>query len=217
MFSDINSESNRRLSEVKSSLILIKNEEAIRHLSVDIKIHKGIFFVLLYGALEYTITASVQRCITIINNKNYNIQSLKPTIFSLIFHSECDAIADAKDRKWTKRYNLFSQINNNKVCVIEDHLFPTSKGNIKYQQLESIWKTFGVSAAVLTDIKLKGRLSDLADNRNAIAHGRELASVVGGRYTATEIEHIYNDISGYCSYIISVFEDYITNEECLAL
>ena len=217
MFSDINSESIRRLSEAKSSLVLIRNEETIHHLSIDIKIHKGVFFVLLYGALEYTITASVQRCIVILNNRSYDIQSLKPTIYSLIFHNECNAITDAKDKKWSKRYDLFSQINNSKVCAIEDHLFPTSIGNIKYQQLESIWKTFGISAAVLTDSRLKGRLSDLADNRNAIAHGRELASVVGGRYTAGEIEYIYNDISTYCSYITSVFEDYVTNEECLII
>ena len=45
-----------------------------------------------------------------------------------------------------------------------------------------------------------------------IAHGRELASVIGGRYTISEIECIYNDINTYCSYIITVFEDYITNE-----
>lgn len=215
MFSDINSESIRRLSEAKASLILVKSKETIHHLSIDIKIYKGIFFVLLYGALEYTITASVQRCIAILNSRNYDIQSLKSTIYSLAFHNECNAIADAKDKKWTKRYNLFSQITNNKVCIIEDHLFPTSIGNIKYQQLESIWKTFGISAEVLPDLKIKGRLSDLADNRNAIAHGRELASVVGGRYAVGELEAIYNDISAYCSYITAVFEEYINNEDCL--
>ncbi|MFP5157746.1 MAE_28990/MAE_18760 family HEPN-like nuclease, partial [Phocaeicola plebeius] len=84
--------------------------------------------------------------------------------------------------------------------------------HIKYSQLESIWNTFGITHDVVTDVKIKGRLAALADNRNAIAHGRELASVIGGRYTISEIECIYNDINTYCSYIITVFEDYITNE-----
>lgn len=81
--------------------------------------------------------------------------------------------------------------------------------------MESIWKTFGTSAEVCTDPKIKRRLSEIADNRNKIAHGRELASTVGAFYTTAEIENIYNDISAYCSYITSVFDDYITNEEFL--
>ncbi|WP_368350776.1 MAE_28990/MAE_18760 family HEPN-like nuclease, partial [Phocaeicola dorei] len=82
-------------------------------------------------------------------------------------------------------------------------------------QIESIWNIFGISAPVVNEDKMKGRLSTLANHRNAIAHGRELASVIGGRYTISEIENIYNDISTYCSYITSVFEEYINNEDCL--
>jgi hypothetical protein len=67
MFSDINAESTRRLTEAKSLVLLIKNEDLMRSLNLDSKVHKGAFFVLLYGALEYTITAVVQRCISILN------------------------------------------------------------------------------------------------------------------------------------------------------
>ena len=101
---------------------------------------------------------------------------------------------DARDKKWTKRYELFSQLGGTKIANIEDCLFPTSIGNIKYSQLESIWNTFGITHDVVTDVKIKWRVAALADNRNAIAHGRELASVIGGRYTISEIECIYNDI-----------------------
>lgn len=212
MFSDINAESTRRLTEAKSLVLLIKNANLIQSLNLDSKVYKGTFFVLLYGALEYTITAVVQRCISILNKKQYDIHVLKPTLYSLIFHKECNAIMDARDKKWTKRYELFSQLGRTRIANIEDCLFPTSTGNIKYNQLKSIWETFGITNNIVTDIRIKGQLATLADNRNAIAHGRELASVIGGRYTIRDIECIYNDISKYCSYIITVFEDYITNE-----
>ena len=58
MFSDINAESTRRLTEAKSLVLLIKNEDLMRSLNLDSKVHKGAFFVLLYGALEYTIAYS---------------------------------------------------------------------------------------------------------------------------------------------------------------
>lgn len=215
MFSDINSESTRRLTEAKSLIILIKNEELIRSLNLESKTYKGAFFVLLYGALEYTITAVVQRCINILNEKQCDIHTLKPTLYSLIFHNECNAIMEARNKKWTKRYELFSQLKGEKIAHIEDSLFPTSLGNIKINELTSIWNTFGITHDVITKPPIIGRLSTLADHRNAIAHGRELASTIGGRYTTSELEKFYDDISEYCSYIISVFEDYTNNEDFL--
>ena len=47
MFSDINAESTRRLTEAKSLVLLIKNEDLMRSLNLDSKVHKGAFFVLL--------------------------------------------------------------------------------------------------------------------------------------------------------------------------
>ena len=213
MFEDVNAEVNRRLKEVKSFYSLIKDNAETG--VFDMRVFKGTCFVILYGVLEYTITASVQKCLSIINQKKYDIIHLKPTLYSMVFNDECNAMMEARDKKWMKRYDLFSQINCSQVCHIEDNLFPAGSGNIKYQQIESIWKIFGISAPAVNEDKMKGRLSTLADNRNAIAHGRELASVIGGRYTISEIENIYNDISTYCSYITSVFEEYINNEDCL--
>lgn len=107
MFSDINAESTRRLTEAKSLVLLIKNEDLMRSLNLDSKVHKGAFFVLLYGALEYTITAVVQRCISILNKRQYDIHALKPTLYSLIFHKECNAIMDARDKNGLKDMNYF--------------------------------------------------------------------------------------------------------------
>lgn len=218
MFDDINSESIRRLTEAKSLLQIIKSETAIKNANIpfDIKIYKGTFFVLLYGALEYTIVESVQRCILQLNSMNRNINEFKVPILSLILHDECNAIMEAKDKKWTKRYDLFSRLNDtSKINDINETLFPTSNGNIKYAQLKSIWDIFGISSPVVSQDKIKGSLSGLADNRNAIAHGRELVSTIGSRYSIEDLEKIYNDISEYCSYITLTFEDYIRNNDFL--
>ena len=79
--------------------------------------------------------------------------------------------------------------------------------------MESIWKTFGISADVINTDRVRGRLDTLAENRNKIAHGRELPSSVGSAYTTSELEDFYNLISSYCSYILSVFEAYLDTEE----
>ena len=192
MFSDIDSETTRRLLESKVILDYAKDQESLRH---NAALYKGTFFVLLYGALEYTVTASVQRCISKLNERGVDVSAIKPTLYSLVFNDECNSLADSKDKKWTK------------------HLFPTSTGNIKYQQMESIWKTFGISANVVNTNRVIGRLDTLADNRNKIAHGRELPSSVGRAFTISDLEDFYNLISSYCSYILIVFQGYLNAEE----
>lgn len=210
MFSDIDSESTRRLLESKVIFDYAKDQEALRH---NAALYKGLFFVLLYGALEYTVTAAVQRCISKLNEKGFDVKALKPTLYSLVFNNECNSLIDSRDKKWTKRYELFSKLDVSQSCHIDESLFPTSTGNIKYQQMESIWKTFGISANIVNTNRIIGRLDTLADNRNKIAHGRELPSSVGSSYTISEIEDFYNLISSYCSYILSVFQGYIDTEE----
>lgn len=210
MFSDIDSETTRRLLESKVILDYAKDQESLRH---NAALYKGTFFVLLYGALEYTVTASVQRCLSKLNERGIDVSEIKPTLYSLVFNDECNSLADSKDKKWTKRYELFSKLNERQTCHIDEHLFPTSTGNIKYRQMESIWKTFGISANVVNSNRVIGRLDTLADNRNKIAHGRELPSTIGSAFTISEIEDFYNLISSYCSYILSVFQGYLNAEE----
>ena len=89
MFEDVNAEVNRRLKEVKSFYSLIKDNAETEVL--DMRVFKGTYFVILYGVLEYTITASVQKCLSIINQKKYDIIDLKPTLYSMVFNDECNA------------------------------------------------------------------------------------------------------------------------------
>lgn len=108
MFEDVNAEVNRRLKEVKSFYSLIKDNAETEVL--DMRVFKGTYFVILYGVLEYTITASVQKCLSIINQKKYDIIDLKPTLYSMVFNDECNAMIEARDKKWMKRHDLFFNI-----------------------------------------------------------------------------------------------------------
>ncbi|MDR1504436.1 MAG: hypothetical protein LBT43_18465 [Prevotella sp.] len=215
MFSDVDIETNNRLLETKDILIVLRGNMIIGDIPNDSredKVLKGLFFVSLYGVLEYTVTSIVHRCIQIINGKQKKILELKPSLYSLLLDSECEAVASVRDKKWDKRYTLFKQIEENTLLIIRDDLFPASIGNIKYKQLESIWRVFGIDMPISLTDSFQWKLSSLVDRRNAIAHGRELPSNIGGAYTISSLEELYNDISAFCSYIQNVFEDYINNE-----
>ena len=180
-FDAVGIESGKRLQDAKRLLdhiTLIERDVASQEL---VKVLKGSFFVLLYGALEKTVFYLVNQCIQILNTKHKKLLDLKPVLWAIVFNDECNAIHDASDKKWTKRWELFSQVQD-------------------------------VDAKQMNE-RIATRLSNLADNRMKVAHGRESASTVGAGYTAADLNTFYTEVRDYIAYLISCFESYIDNQE----
>lgn len=212
-FDAVGIESGKRLQDAKRLLDHITQIERDVASQELVKVLKGSFFVLLYGALEKTVFHLVNQCIQILNTKHEKLLDLKPVLWAIVFNDECNAIHDADDKKWTKRWELFSQIQDVEAKQMNDNLYPTTIGNIKLPQIEGIWRTFGISKSARINERIATRLANLADNRMRVAHGRESASTVGAGYTAADLNTFYTEVRDYIAYLISCFESYIDNQE----
>lgn len=219
MFTEVSLSSTKRLLEAKRLMGLCSNNKFDEELATTDSVLKGVVYVLLYGALEFTITNCVSRTIEIINDKTLNLYEVLPSLWGLIYDSACKRIETAgTNKKWENRYKLFKELTKDKVIEqIESTLFPSSNGNIKEQQLDRVWKTFGLKAPMFEPehMSVKQCLLELAEGRMAVAHGRECASQVGSLKTAGDLEGLYDSISRYCSYLIECFTQYINQEEYL--
>ena len=219
MFTEVSLNSTKRLLEAKRLMELCSNNKFDEELATTDSVLKGVAYVLLYGALEFTITHCVSRTIEILNYKTLNLYEVLPSLWGLIYDSACKRIETAgTNKKWENRYKLFKELTKDKVIEqIESTLFPSSNGNIKEQQLDRVWKTFGLKAPMFEPehMSVKQCLLELAEGRMAVAHGRECASQVGSLKTAGDLEGLYDSISRYCSYLIECFTQYINQEEYL--
>ncbi len=217
MFSDITLQSTLRLIEVRELLDFIKSNtpKPPNVEPTNILISKGLFFVHLYGAYEYTVKTTVSRTIDLINKKNPQLNNCKPLFLSIILNSELDSIASVGDKKWEKRHTLFTKFNTNNIVQIQNDIFPTNGRNLKYRQLQSIWNSFSISDPILPRQSLGGRITELIENRNAIAHGNEPAATIGSLNTISELYIRHSEISEVCSYIIKTFEEYVKNDRFL--
>lgn len=219
MFTEVSLNSTKRLLEAKRLMELCSNNKFDEELATTDSVLKGVVYVLLYGALEFTITHCVSRTIEILNYKTLNLYEVLPSLWGLIYDSACKRIETAgTNKKWENRYKLFKELTKDKVIEqIESTLFPSSNGNIKEQQLDRVWKTFGLKAPMFEPehMSVKQCLLELAEGRMAVAHGRECASQVGSLKTAGDLEGLYDSISRYCSYLIECFTQYINQEEYL--
>lgn len=106
-------------------------------------IFKGLFFVLLYGVLEYTITSTVSATIHNINTSSVKIDLLKPCLLSIALDPKFEAIKNSNNQKWKKRHELLIELELNKNFYSCDTLLPCPTGNIKFENIEfymeSIW------------------------------------------------------------------------------
>lgn len=219
MFTEVSLNSTKRLLEAKRLMDLCSDDKFDEEQAITDSVLKGVVCVLLYGVLEFTITHCVSRTIEILNDKTLNLYQVLPSLWGLIYDSACKRIETAgTNKKWENRYKLFKELTKDKVIEqIESTLFPSSNGNIKEQQLDRVWKTFGIKAPMFEPehMSVKQTLLDLANGRMAVAHGRECASQIGSLKSSSDLEELYDSISRYCSYLIECFTQYINQEEYL--
>lgn len=218
MFSSVTADSIARLMEAKSLLDICSDDSLKLGEHYNDRILYGSFYVLLYGALEYTISHCVYQAIGQLNTKNtLKLYELQPTLWGLIFDPDCTRMESAgPNKKWEYRYQLFSKLTKDQALAqIQSALFPASNGNIKEKQLDRVWTTFGLKSPLFEPgyESVQQDLITLANGRMAVAHGREKASTIGGGTTIAELTDLYDSISRYCSYLIACFTQYITNEE----
>ena len=219
MLSDVRAASDARLREVRVYVDDLAKQDQGRPVAIrtGFTAAKGLFFVHLYGALEYTVTQAVQRAIQSINQSSPSFRDLKAAFFSIALDSECKAVAAVGPTKvWPKRWELFERTVSGDAVHISDAVFPADGFNLKIVQMESVWRSFCLPGSVVPKPELRGRLDELAENRNRIAHGRESATSVGSRYSTDDLRIRLTDIDGYCSYVIQTFDAYLTGRDYIA-
>lgn len=217
MFSDVKADSAQRITEIREfieatdSLIPAAPAGTPRHLNTA----KGLVFVQLYGLIEFTINRTIAKTIYYINAAAPLLNDLHEVVWGMVLNAELDSLIHVNRAKWEKRHIIFDRIKQNPISQIADNIIPTNGDNYTHAQLESIWKTFSISDPLFNEPRFQGRLKEIVGNRINIAHGNASSADVGASITTAELIDRLNDVSAYCSYLISVFEEYVKNRKFL--
>ena len=140
MFNEIKEELTRKICELRLWLSNINDSDDF---SV---INKGLFYVYIYGIYEETVRTVVQKTIEELNAKSVKIDECIYELYALIFSAEYDSIYGVgNEHKWEKRWNIYLKLTRNPIVSIPNEIVPTDGKNLRYRQLESIAKSFGMS------------------------------------------------------------------------
>ena len=172
---------------------------------------KGLIFVQLYATHEYAVRSAVQATLVALSAAGVEIKTIRRNLLALVLESQWESAADSgRDRVWDSRMKLIATIDSSDPTPkLSDGLFPYDGSHYRIQQLHTIWKIFSVTGPVVSEPRLKGRIEELVENRNAISHGRRTPEEVGRRYSWQDIAHRVDDTNAIASHVVSRLESHV--------
>jgi len=207
--SDRLSQSKEIISHI-SSLELLEPEAQNSKL---MKIQKGYLFVSLYSSIEYTVTSVVSRYLEILKQGQLKPMEYQRYLLCAVLDSNFKAIdGSGKKKVWDKKKDFFDSLFSSEPVPIDESVFPTDGSNISHKQIEDVWGIFNIEGEPIPEGINTWALNEIKDNRNAIAHGREKAADVGGRYTAAILNQRVTDVETLCFHIVAGFKESSSTE-----
>lgn len=197
-----------RLNQSKELIGHISSLELDSQNSELIKIQKGYLFVSLYSSIEYTITNVVSRYLEILKQEQMKPMDYQKYLLCAVLDNKFNAlIGSSKKKVWDKKREFFDALFSPEPANIDDSVFPTDGMNISKKQIEDVWSVFHLDGEPLPGGINSWILNEIKDHRNAIAHGREKAADIGGRYTTSTLNQRVIDIETLCFHIVAGFKE----------
>jgi len=174
---------------------------------------RGLVFVQVYGAYEFTVKEVIRVAIESINAHNHRIGDMSPSLITLFLDREFRSLRDAgRSSIWESRLAFVSKAFSNDVAVIPS----TTKGphdgsHYRYSQLELMFQVFGISRLPVRRRTHRFRINEVVRHRNEISHGNETPETAGRTYTSAEVRKMIRQMRSVCNLLVSVFDGFCSD------
>jgi len=173
---------------------------------------KGLFFVHLYAAYEFTVLTGLREVYRQINAATIEFKDCHSRLLTAALDKELTSFVQVGSvHAWKARRAVFDHVGSTRIVAINENVNPAAGKNLAVGQLQSIWDTLRIQDPMFPHPALIGRVAELVQNRVDVAHGNLSASDVGRRYTVQELRKRHTDIELLCTHILASFEDYLKN------
>ena len=175
--------------------------------STEVLMLRGLFYVHLYAALEYSVNQAVQRYLNAVSALGIRIDHFNSYLYSVILDSEFSAIRDVgESKKWERRISLLARQQSGDACAISDTVFSTYLQNVWLASLEQIFICFCIQDPVVPDQRLGLFVNEIVEKRNTVAHGRDTPSNVGRGTRSSDLKIRLDAITQVIEHVFVCFE-----------
>jgi MAE_28990/MAE_18760-like HEPN len=178
---------------------------------------KGLFFVHLYGALEYAVSLTVQILLQEITKVAVPYSHFEHLMHVVALDSDFQSIIDSGwDSKFPKRKQLLQRQQSSDVYRLNDTVFHGQLQNLWFKTLKLVFEYLCISASPVPERRVQGYIDEIVNHRNEIAHGRSSASTVGRLVSTADLEDRFRAVRQTIDHVIMHFDEYLRNREFIA-
>lgn len=211
MFDAHRDEVAKRFSEVRVLLDHVRALEAPPP-SVDppeVRVLRGLFYVHLYAAVEYTLTGCVERSLSGIQQLSVKTSHFEPCFHAVALDADLKSLSDAGEKgKWKKRLDLWRKSSDENDCAaVDTAIFGPYLQNVSSQRIDTISNCLNISTPMFVHSSHRTYFDELVERRNGVAHGRFSALGLGSARRSPDLMLRFNAISESCLHMIDVFEE----------
>ncbi len=170
---------------------------------------RGLFYVHLYGAFEFSVNRIVVGAAQAINEAGVPHNNVSHPLGVLVLDRKFNALYPV-GRHWLKRLELIQMRLSNTTAQIDDG--STDMQNIWLQTLDQIFQVFGLDQPVMFDITKAGYIREVVEARNKIAHGQDSPLVYGSTKRSADLRLVLDAIRSEAFYIFDCFNAYVDAE-----
>ncbi|RMN40921.1 hypothetical protein SAMN05444506_10883 [Pseudomonas syringae] len=204
---------NERLAEARALLDCVKHQEpdeGVPNLPTALSLTlRGLFYVSVYGALEYSVTHGTQAFINNLCSLSVNTKHLEHSLYSIALDSQLSSARDSGEKKkWETRRALFKSVEVGSACSIPDTVFGSYLHNVYPKTILEIFCCLGISKPATNAESEIGYFKEITEKRNAVAHGREAAGEAGKGLTKHDMEIRLNAAYSICSYFLDAIDEH---------
>ena len=212
-----------RLAEVRNyHAMIVAMENDIQKEPLDpwpdeILVMRGLYYVYLYGALEFSIVRAVQFSLQTIASLNPRYKHFEPMFFSIALDNKFRSFkTSGRDTKWSVRHDMIIQQFSDHQCRISDSIFDEDLQNIHPDTIKSIFDCLNIRKPPTPSSRTSSYVEEVKSRRNAIAHGRESPKSGSGSSDEDYRSKRYSAVSDTIEHILDCLTIYLDNKEFLS-
>jgi hypothetical protein len=176
--------------------------------SQELKIMKGLFYVHLYGSLEKTINDLIENTLISINSQNIKNKHFSPPFNTISLLGKLQSFKDCGHRNFfAKAIEIFEEMQSDNIPSLNETAFSNNLQNVWTKTIIEILTAFGIGNFII-EPRTRTTIDEIVDKRNAVAHGRETAAVIGERFRTNDLRVKMNTITTFSFDLIDCFENY---------
>lgn len=171
---------------------------------------RALAFVILYNAIESTMSNCIQFVFDSINDDGLRYFDLSAEIRRLWLTGKCNDKIENRSKIKNIAYEIIDGINDSPINIDK---MPNTSGNLDMRKIIELSKTIGVNLGDIPNVRQVGRvLLSIKEKRNKLAHGNVSFSGIGSLVTISELVVAKDTVLTFLKYVIEKYQDYVKNK-----